>query len=162
MNRVGEIVVLARVAIVVMLGFCFCSVQAEEAQSGSEFGSPDTVENLILEDAVREWKSRLQSELGIGLGFDYTTLAVGASESLGEDSAWGGIVRFYGAWELANRGGQNSGALVWKVERRHRVGDIPPQSLAGQLGYAGFIGPPFSNEKFRFTNLYWRNVDVVL
>ena len=120
------------------------------------FGGPNAVENLILEDAVRGWKARLQADSGLGLGIDYTTNYLVASESLGEDQAWGGMVRFYGTWELANRGGKNSGALVWKVEHRHRTGDIAPQSLASELGYAGLISPPFSNEGFRFTNLYWR------
>ena len=131
-------------------------VAQDDSEAAPAFGGPNAVENILREDAALDWKSRLQSEQGLGLGLDYTTNLFGATDSLGEDGAWGGMVRFYGSWELANRGGQNSGSLVWKMEHRHRTGDIPPQSLAGELGYAGLIAPPFSNEKFRFTNLYWR------
>lgn len=120
------------------------------------FGSPDAVENILRDDALRDWRTSLERDRGLSLGLDYTTNLFRSSDSLGEDGAWGGMVRFYGAWELANRESQNSGALVWKVEHRHRTGDIAPQALGGELGYAGLIAPPFSNEKFRVTNLYWR------
>jgi porin len=142
--------------IALLSAFISLAEAAESALENPAFGGPNAVENILREDAALDWKSRLQSEQGLGLGLDYTTNLFGATDSLGEDGAWGGTVRFYGSWELANRDGQNSGSLVWKMEHRHRTGDIPPQSLAGELGYAGLIAPPFSNEKFRFTNLYWR------
>jgi porin len=128
----------------------------EDPSEQPTFGSPDSVENILREEAVLDWKTRLRTDHGLSIGVDYSTIAFGASDSLGEDGAWGGMVRFYGSWELANRGGRNSGSLVWKMEHRHRLGDIAPQSLGGELGYVGFISPPFSNEEFRFTNLYWR------
>lgn len=128
---------------------------AEEAQ-GPSFGSPDAVDNILEDTGLLEWRTRLAEEHGVSLGVDYTSNLFGASDSLGEDGAWGGIARFYGTWDLVSRGGKNSGAFVWKVEHRHRTVDIAPKALAGELGYAGFIAPPYSNEKFRFTNLYWR------
>jgi len=134
---------------------CLAYAASAEAEQPA-FGSPDAVENLLDLDPVEEWRARLQSEQGLSVGLDYTTNLFGASDSLGEDGAWGGMVRFYGSWDLVNRGGRNSGALVWKMEHRHRTGDIPPNELAGELGYAGLIAPPFSKEGFRFTNLYWR------
>ena len=139
-----------------LLGLSIATASADEGDSTPRFGSPDTVENLIFEDAVRTWKSRLQSKHGLSLGFDYTTNYFAATESLGETNAWGGDARFYGAWELVNRGEKNTGALVWKLEQRHRTIDIAPSSLAAELGYAGFISPPFSNEGLRITNLHWR------
>ena len=132
---------------------------AEESGTGPAspgFGGPNATENLLLEDAVRDWKSRLRSERGISLGLDYTSNAFHATKSLGEKDAWGGMARFYGSWELANRGEADSGAFVWKVEHRHRISDIPPVALASELGYAGLIAPPFSDQKLRFTNLFWR------
>lgn len=135
----------------------FVGVLAQASESsGPGFGGPDAVENILLEDALREWKAQLRNERGLSLGLDYTTNLLGASDSPGDDGAWGGMARFYGSWELVDRGDRNSGALVWKIEHRHRTGDIPPNALAGELGYAGLIAPPFSKEGFRFTNLYWR------
>lgn len=126
------------------------------ARTSPGFGSPDTVDNILREEPVLDWKSHLQAEQGLSLGLDYTTNLLSASDSLGEDQAWGGMLRFFGSWDLANRGGPNAGSLVWKLEYRHRTSDIPPVALAGELGYVGLISPPFSNEKFRVTNLYWR------
>lgn len=124
------------------------ATSASESDGSPAFGSPDAVENVLREV--------LQTEQGLSLGLDYTTNLFRATDSPGEDGAWGGMARFFGAWELADRGGKNSGALVWKMEHRHRTGDIPPSALAAELGYAGLIAPPFSNEKLRITNLYWR------
>ena len=135
------------------------------------FGSPNATENLIADDAQPvtafvkervldpwfEWKASLQDEHGISLGLDYSALYLGASDSLGEDSASGGMVRFFGSWDLAGRGGKNSGALVWKVEHRHAYGSVSPSSFGlGELGYAGFIGAPWSDQGTRWTTLYWR------
>ena len=118
-----------------------------ESSGGMAFGSPDAVENILEDTGLIEWKTRLAEEQGVALGLDYTTNLFGASDSLGEEGAWGGMVRFYGTWEVLNRGSNRSGALVWKVEHRHRTGDIAPKALAGELGYVGFIAPPYSTPK---------------
>ncbi len=132
------------------------AAEAASRGAGPAFGSPDAVANILREDPITEWKARLQDKQGLAMGVDYTTNLFRATESLGDKGAWGGMVRFYGTWDLANRGGRNTGSLIWKLEHRHRTGDIAPNALAGELGYAGLIAPPFSNEKLRFTNLYWR------
>ncbi len=59
---------------------------------------------------------------------------LGASDALTDDSASGGMIRFFGSWELVGRGTKNSGAL----------------------GYVGFIAPPWSDQGSRVSNLYWR------
>jgi porin len=137
-------------------GTAVLAEESAEADDAPGFGGPDAVENTLLEEGIRKWKERLQSEHGLGIGMDYSTNYFRASKSLGEKEAWSGMARFYGSWELANRGGKSSGALVWKVEHRHRISDIPPVALGGELGYAGLVAPPFSDQEFRFTNLYWR------
>ena len=54
-------------------------------------------------------------------------------------------------------GEANSGAFIWKIEHRHGYGDPPPSGFAlGELGYVGIQEPPFSDQGFRTTNLYWR------
>jgi hypothetical protein len=48
------------------------------------------------------------------------------------------MVRFYGGWDLVNRGEANSGAFIWKVEHRHGYGEPAPSAFAlGDLGYVG-------------------------
>lgn len=144
---------------------------AQTSAEGPNFGGPDAVENLITDDAKPttalvkkrvlepwfEWKEGVQEETGIGFGVDYQSLSLSASNSLGKRNSSGGILRFFGTWELIGRGSNNSGALVWKVEHRHGYGDVAPSGFGlGELGYVGVIGGPWSDQGTRLTNLYWR------
>ncbi len=139
---------------------------------GAGFGSPDTVENTIEDDArsvgalIKErvtqpwfdWKKRLQEDTGFSFGVDYSAVALSSNENgaSGDDSASGGMVRLFGYWDLVGRGTPNTGALVWKVEHRHSYSDVSPQGFGFDQGYVGLIEPPFSDEGGRLTNLYWR------
>jgi porin len=159
------------VATIGLLGVLAVSdVDAVEAQK-ARFGGPDAVENQIADDAKPisalvkerlldpwfEWKKDLQDGTGISFGVDYSSLALTASDSLGKSNASGGMVRVFGSWDLVGRGTKDSGALVWKVEHRHRYDDVPPGSFGlGELGYIGVIGGPWSNQGTRLSNLYWR------
>ncbi|SCY81268.1 carbohydrate porin [Desulfoluna spongiiphila] len=131
--------------------------------------SPDEVENQITLDQkanplyesrllspVREWRDGFAEKTGLHLGLDYSALYMHVSDSPGEDKASGGIARFYGYWDLVNRGGPNKGSLNWKIENRHAYSDIAPSALGFESGYAGIIEPPFSDQKARLTNLYWK------
>ena len=138
------------------------------------FGGPNSVGEVLADDrapgepVVRlpdldearerwfEWKDQVAEEHGLAFGFDYSALFLGASESLAGDRASGGIIRSFGSWDLLGRGTANPGAFVWKVEHRHRYGDTPPNALASSIGYVGVFEPTFSDQGFRFTNLYWR------
>jgi porin len=134
-------------------------------------GGPDQVENRLHIDSYQvtpmfpsnfapgyfNWKDRIKEESGVGIGGDYSFAYLKASDSPGEDDAFGGMYRFFGAWEAFSDGKGNSGALIWKVEHRHAYGDhIPPGSLGFETGYAGLFLPPFSDQGARLTNLYWR------
>ena len=144
---------------------------AEDSNTGAAFGSPDSVGNLIADDAKSipalvqerlldpwfEWKGSLQERHGLSFGVDYSALYLGSDNSLGEDNASGGMVRFFGSWDLVGRGTKNTGAFVWKIEHRHRYGQVSPNGFGlGELGYVGFIGAPWSNQGTRLTNFYWR------
>ena len=48
---------------------------------------------------------------------------------MGKVQASSGMLRFYGSWELVNKGTQNSGAFICKIEHRHKSGAIPPKAL---------------------------------
>ena len=131
--------------------------------------STDEVENQITLDRevnplyeskllapIHEWKNGVAERTGFNWSLDYSALLMGVSDSLGEDNASGGMARFFGYWDLVNRGGANKGSLNWKVENRHKYSDIPPSALGFESGYVGLFEPPFSDQQNRLTNLYWK------
>jgi porin len=104
-----------------------------------------------------DWKARLMEDHRLSFGGDYTSVYLNASNSPGEDNALSGMYRFFGFWEAFSDEDGNSGALIWKVEHRHAfTGHIPPGSFGFEVGYIGLFEPPFSDQKTRLTNLYWR------
>jgi porin len=145
--------------------------RADEDQ-GPGFGGPNATENIIKEDAKKkggfiteritqpwfDWKKKIQRDYGISLGIDYTTVYLKSSENgiSGDDSTAGGMVRIFGSWDLVGRGTKDTGAIVWKVEHRHKYTDISPQSFGFDQGIVGLIEPPFSDQGSRLTNLFWR------
>jgi porin len=144
------------------------SVWADDSEDsqGPSFGGPDAVGNQLRDDAAVdrptiferwfEWKDGLTEKRGFSFSVDYSAAFLGANESPGDDRASGGMVRFFGSWELAGRGTKNIGAFVWKIEHRHAYTDIAPGGFGFELGYVGLFVPPFSDQGARLTNLYWR------
>ena len=45
-----------------------------------------------------DWKERINKDHGVDIGGDYSTAWLGADNSAGEDSAFGGMYRFFGSW----------------------------------------------------------------
>jgi len=142
------------------------------AQSGpSQFGGPSSVGGTLNSDKESEaavparvdlidryfhFKQQVGEDYGFSFGFDYNTLLQYATESLGADTAAGGVFRAFGQWTLVGRGTENTGTLVYKVENRHRLGtDIAPQDLGFETGYAGLTAVPFSDIGWALTNLFW-------
>jgi len=150
------------------------SVDASKAEGNrtNRFGSPDSVGNLIEDDASKtgalikkrisepwfKWKKSVQEEHGLSLGVDYSAVTLKSNETgtSGNDNAAAGMLRFYGSWDLAGRGTKDSGAFVWKLEHRHKYTDIAPQGFGFDQGAVSLIEPPFNNDNLRLTNLYWR------
>ncbi len=149
------------------------SDEDQEAQAlprSPGFGGPDQVENQLEEDAAPkepliqlgflqsylDFKGRLKESAGFSFGVDYTAVYLGATESAADDEAASGMVRLFGAWEFVGRGSPNTGALVYKVEHRHKYTSVAPGSLGFELGYIGLIEPPFSDVGFVLGNFYWR------
>jgi len=151
---------------------------AQESKAPGEkrrpsLGGPDAVENQMESDRADkdvlyesrllkpyfEWQVDLKEKYGFSFGGDYTAVYLKAGDSLPgtDDYASSGMVRLYGSWELLGRGTDTTGALVYKVENRHRYADITPNGFSlGNLGNVGVIEPPFSDQGTRLTNLYWR------
>ena len=142
----------------------------KEDSSPPKLGGPDQAENRIdLDKYIKQpifelsflqpyfdFKDSLKSKSGLSFGVDYTTAYFGSNSDVGTKNASGGIARLYGSWELVGRKSGNSGALVYKIEHRHKYGEIAIKDLSFNIGYAGLIGPPFNADGFRTQNLYWR------
>ena len=103
-----------------------------------------------------EFKDSFKHKTGLGYGVDYTAAYLNATADRGWQNASGGMLRLYVNWDIVNRNTLNSGALIFKVEHRHRYDSLPPAELGTYLEYAGILIKPSTNEGFRLTNFYWR------
>ena len=133
-------------------------------------GGPDQVENrMTFDNLVKQpvfelsflnpyfdYKDSLKEKLGLSFSTEYSAIAFGSNSKMGEKSSSGGIWKFLGAWEMFGRKSGNSGALIFKVEHRHKYSEVALKDYSFNIGFAGLIEPPFSNDGFRVTNLYWR------
>ena len=67
------------------------------------------------------------------------------------------MLRLYGSWGLAGGdGSNNTGAFIYKLENRHAYTTVSPVDFSFAVGYAGLFEPPFSDQQWRATNIYWR------
>ena len=162
------------IAIYLFIFFFGLASAMQAAESTTEVNlqprlSPDQVENRITLDReanplyeskllapVREWRDGVAEKTGFNWSLDYSALFMGVNNSPGKNNASGGMVRFFGFWDLVDRGGKNKGSLIWKIEHRHKYSDIPPSDLGFESGYVGIFEPPFSDQGGRLTNLYWK------
>lgn len=110
-------------------------------------------------ERYNEWRasvrSNLQQNVGLSLGGDYNTLVQGATESLGDNSAAGGVFRVYGEWLWPGEPWRNPGSLTFKFENRHRYTDVALQQLGGQIGYSSLTGITWSDAGWLLSNFYW-------
>ena len=143
-------------------------LQAQDA--ATELAGPDSVTSQLAADekdkpdllgideqaGFDEWKACVKERSGLDFGIDYLSLGLAATDSLGDNTAASGVFRVYGNWELFNRGKENSGSLIFKVEHRHAYTDVAPAAFAGELGYAGLTSVGYSDQGWRATHLFWR------
>lgn len=143
---------------------------AQESDSIPRLGGVDQVENRItFDDLVKQpvfeltfldgyfnFKKNLKERTGFNFAVDYTSLYLGSNAKIGEGQAGSGIFRVYGSWEMGGKNTGNSGSLIYKLEHRHKYGQIPVSELGLDMGFVGMIGPPFNNSGYRTQNLYWR------
>jgi porin len=75
-----------------------------------------------------DWKGGIKEKYGLSFGSDYTSVYLTANDNLPgtDDYASGGMVRFFGTWEMLGRGTDTTGALNFKVDHRHRYSDTAP------------------------------------
>ncbi len=109
-------------------------------------------------DPVENALGRLREDTGLALSYDYQALYQRSSDSLtGQEQAASGQFRMIGTWELANRGGENAGSLVFILENRHRLGQpIAPSALPAQIGYQGVTATTFGDTDTTLSVAYWQ------
>ena len=150
------------------------SLVADEYSDSStvqQFAGPGSVPGQLAEDArltdsltdvtvpqsYTDWKKGLFEKRGLNFTVDYSATGIAATNTLNdEDSFAGGVVRFFGQWDLVGRDSGNTGSFIWKIEHRHKYTTIPPNGTKNEIGYAGIISPTFSDIGTRLTNLYWK------
>lgn len=139
--------------------------QADTSKQKSGFGSPSSVAGQINRDAQHkseflqsyfDFKTQLKKKSGFTYGIDYFSIFQTATASLDDKSAFSGVFRTYGSWNLVGKKSGNTGTLIFKFENRHKYGKyIVGQDLASEIGYAGLTSITFSNMGWGLTNFYW-------
>ena len=115
--------------------------------------------DLLNVNVLKEWegwKAGIAESTGLSFGGDYLPVGFVATDSLGDDTSAAGVARFFGSWELLNRGAANTGSVEFKVEHRRAYTDIPPSTFGVEVGFAGTPEPVFNDDGFRATTLYWK------
>jgi len=112
--------------------------------------------NLNVLEAWEVWKAGIAESTGLSFGGDYFGVGFAATNSLGDDTSASGVARFFGSWELLNRGVANTGSLEFKIEHRHAYTDITPSAFGVDVGFVGTPEPVFNDDGFRATTLYWK------
>ncbi|NER08889.1 porin [Muriicola jejuensis] len=108
-------------------------------------------------DGLDQLKERFYKKTGFIINADYNSQIMAATEAIGDNVGASGVFRIYGKYNLVGRGTSHEGGLVFKVENRHRYTDLPLREwgLAG-VGYAGLMQSVYNDDRWRVTNLYWR------
>ncbi len=142
-----------------------------EPSTVQQFSGPGSVPGQLADDrrltesltgvdtpkTYSDWKKGLREEHGFDFTVDYNATGIKATNTLNQDDTFaGGVIRFFGQWDLVGRDSGNTGSFIWKIENRHGYTDIPPSGTKNEIGYVGLISPTFSDIGTRLTNLYWK------
>lgn len=144
--------------------------QSQQLDAASQLTGPDAIGNRLESDAADKpdildvdlqtgadaWKARLKERTGLDFGLDYNFLGFAATNAPDEDTSAAGAFRFYGTWELFNRGSPNNGSLVFKLENRHSFTSVPPTEFGFDIGSVSLTSSVFSDQGWRTTHLFWQ------
>jgi porin len=178
-NKIFNVLILATF----LVSFTSLADDKSAYEEIPEFGGPSSTgvelktENApaktgdFIKDMMPVWfdtKERVMKDHGLGYGVNYSTLYQKANNSVGEDSAWGGILQLPASWTVMNNESKgSSGTFVFKLENRHKIStDLTPQDLGlgtfgtngvPGLGAVSIVGTQFSDKGWVLTNLYWQH-----
>jgi porin len=100
-----------------------------------------------------DWKDGL-AEQGFKFNIDYLALGQWSDADQGAGEAGGGMLRLYGNWQATEHG-----SLTFKIENRHRYGQVAPQFLGLDGGALSITGTAFNDSDTILTNLFWNQRD---
>jgi porin len=123
----------------------------------------DALTDVTLPQSYTGWKKGLRENNGLDFTVDYSATTLWATNTSkntftpnNEDFFAGGVIRFFGQWDLTGGESGNTGSLIWKIENRHGYTDTAPNGAKTEIGYIGLISPVYSDIGTRLTNLYWK------
>jgi porin len=109
-----------------------------------------------------DWKAKVNQDLGLQLGINYTTVFIRASAGINETNrknASSGILDIQAGWNLVGRkSGKNKGTLFLKINSRHAYGDFTNPMFHGifESGYYGLPAVGFNDYTMRVLELNWQ------
>jgi porin len=109
-----------------------------------------------------DWKAKVNQDIGLQLGINYTTVFIRANAGISESSrknASSGILDFQAGWNLVGRkSGKNKGTLLLKINSRHAYGDFTNPMFHGifESGYYGLPAVGFNDYTTRVLELNWQ------
>jgi porin len=119
------------------------------------------------------WKpldKRLQEEIGLDLGLNYTSLYLNADRTLSlaqkienedrplrpaQNEAASGDLDFFGRWRLNPPGARWPRAIAFATEWRHPFTLVPPRRLGDEIGSIWGTADGFNKYAYSLTELYW-------
>jgi porin len=145
MQRRYSKIKLLRLAVV---GILYVTIGSRGADADSL--GPASVASSLPEQSAFTTPPRLT------FAFDYSVMLQAARGGPDKDAA-SGVARAFGQVSLYGSPGGAAGTLIYKIENRHRYGDLAPQDLGFATGYVGLPATTFSDAGTLLTNLYWQH-----
>jgi porin len=125
------------------------------AAAGPEMGCADSLGPASVASSMPA-ETAITTPPRLTLAFDYSVMLQAARGSA-DNEASSGVARAYGQASLYGSPGGATGTLTYKVENRHRYGELAPQDLGFATGYAGLPATTFSDAGTLLTNFYWQH-----
>lgn len=113
---------------------------------------------LHLLDSADQAKKKFYEKTGFIANMDYNSQVMGATSVVNNNVGASGVFRVYGKWDLiSNKKGTSKGGLVFKFENRHKYTDNSLREFGPvDVGFVGFMQSVYNDQRWRMTNLYWR------